>query len=54
MYILISWMMPVKSQPDLLKKSKYFQIAGNFAEPIEKLIPKDTLDAIKEKLPKSV
>ncbi len=49
MYILISWMMPVKSQPDLLRKSKYFQIAGNFAEPIEKLIPKDTLDAIKEK-----
>ena len=49
MYILISWMMPVKSQPDLLKKSKYFQIAGNFAEPIEKLIPKDTLNAIKEK-----
>lgn len=49
MYILISWMMPVKSQPDLLKKSKYFQIASNFAEPIEKLIPKDTLDAIKEK-----
>lgn len=49
MYILISWMTPVKSQPDLLKKSKYFQIAGNFAEPIEKLIPKDTLDAIKEK-----
>lgn len=54
MYILISWMMPVKSQPDLLRKSKYFQIAGNFAEPIEKLIPKDTLDAIKEKPPKSV
>lgn len=49
MYILLSWMIPVKSQPDLLKKSKYFQIAGNFAEPIEKLIPKDTLDAIKEK-----
>ena len=49
MYILISWMMPVESQPDLLRKSKYFQIAGNFAEPIEKLIPKDTLDAIKEK-----
>ena len=49
MYILISWIMPVKSQPDLLRKSKYFQIAGNFAEPIEKLIPKDTLDAIKEK-----
>ena len=49
MYILISWMMPVKSQHDLLRKSKYFQIAGNFAEPIEKLIPKDTLDAIKEK-----
>ena len=49
MYILVSWMMPQKAQPDLLKKSKYFQIAGNFAEPIEKLIPKDTLDAIKEK-----
>lgn len=49
MYILVSWMMPEKAQPDLLKKSKYFQIAGGFAAPIENLIPKDTLDAIKEK-----
>ena len=46
MYILISWMMPVKSQPDLLRKSKYFQIAGNFAEPIEKLIPQSARDKV--------
>lgn len=49
MYIMVSWMMPKKSQPELLQKSKYFNIAGEFAAPIEKLIPKATLDAIREK-----
>lgn len=49
MYILISWMMPKKSQPEMLQKSKYFNIAGDFAAPIEKLIPKATLDAIRAK-----
>ena len=47
--ILIGWIIPPESQPDMFKQSKYFQLAGSFAEPIEKLIPKDTLDAIKEK-----
>lgn len=49
MYILVSWMIPEKARPDLLKNSKYFNIAGDFAAPIEKLIPKATLDAIREK-----
>ena len=37
--ILIGWIMPQESQPELFKQSKYFQLAGSFAEPIEKLIP---------------
>lgn len=49
MYILVSWMIPEKARPDLLKNSKYFNIAGEFAAPIENLIPKATLDAIREK-----
>lgn len=48
-YILISWMIPVDRQSDVLTKSKYFQIAGNFAKPIEELIPESTLAIIREK-----
>ena len=48
-YILISWCMPEKSQPEFMQKSKYFQIAGSFAKPIESLIPQETLDVIKSK-----
>ncbi len=47
--ILISWIMPKERQPETFKNSKYFQLAGEFAEPIENLIPKETLDSIKEK-----
>ena len=47
--ILISWIMPKECQPETFKNSKYFQLAGEFAEPIENLIPKETLDSIKEK-----
>lgn len=48
-YILISWMIPVDRQSDVLTKSKYFQIAGSFAKPIEELIPESTLAIIREK-----
>lgn len=47
--ILISWIMPKERQPETFKNSKYFQLAGEFAQPIENLIPKETLDTIKEK-----
>ena len=47
--ILISWIMPKERQPETFKNSKYFQLAGEFAAPIENLIPKETLDTIKEK-----
>ena len=33
-----------------MQKSKYFQIAGDFAKPIENLIPQETLDAIKKEV----
>ncbi|MBR1605759.1 MAG: CvpA family protein [Alphaproteobacteria bacterium] len=47
--ILVSWCMPPEKQPEVMQKSKYFQIAGDFAKPIENLIPQETLDAIKKK-----
>lgn len=47
--ILISWMMPKDRQPETFKNSKYFQLAGEFAQPIENLIPKETLDTIRSK-----
>ncbi len=48
-YILASWCMPPEKQPEVMQKSKYFQKAGEFAKPIENLIPQETLDMIKEK-----
>jgi membrane protein required for colicin V production len=48
-YILASWCMPTEKQPEFMQKSKYFQLAGEFAKPIEGLIPQETLDMIKEK-----
>ncbi len=48
-YILVSWMIPVDKQSEVLTESKYFQIAGSFAKPLEDLIPQETLDMIKEK-----
>ena len=44
--ILISWMMPKDRQPETFKN---FQLAGEFAKPIENLIPKETLDTIRNK-----
>ena len=37
---------PPESQPDMFKQSKYFQLAGSFAEPIEKLIPQSARDKV--------
>ncbi len=47
--ILVNWIMPHNKQPEVLQKSKYFNIAGDFAKPIENLIPQETLDIIKKK-----
>ena len=47
--ILISWCIPSEKQPEFMQKSKYFQKAGEFAKPIEGLIPQETLDVIKQK-----
>ena len=48
-YIMIGWIMPPKTQPEALQDSKYFQLAGTFAKPIEDLIPEETLSEIKER-----
>ena len=48
-YILISWIQPRDKWSETFKESKYFNIAGDFAQPIEKLIPADTLEAIRSK-----
>ncbi len=48
-YILINWMVPKENQAQVMKDSKYFNIAGSFAKPIENLIPESTLAKIKEK-----
>ena len=47
--ILVSWCMPFEKQPEFMQKSKYFQKAGEFAKPIETMIPQETLDIIKKK-----
>ena len=48
-YILINWMVPKENQAKVMQESKYFNIAGSFAKPIEDLIPESTLAKIKEK-----
>ena len=48
-YILINWMIPVDKQSEVLIESKYFKIAGSFAEPIEALIPEETIKMIKDR-----
>jgi len=48
-YIAIGWIVPLDEQPEFLAKSKYYKLAGTFAEPIEKMIPQETLDMIKAK-----
>ncbi|MBE6445503.1 MAG: CvpA family protein [Alphaproteobacteria bacterium] len=48
-YILMGWVVPQESQSDTFKKSKYFNLAGSFADPLEKLIPEETMKLIKDK-----
>lgn len=47
--VMVSWIIPEDKQPETLTKSKYFQVAGKFAKPLEELIPQETLDLIKAK-----
>ncbi len=47
--ILVSWMIPVDRQSEVLTESKYFRLAGRFAQPIEELIPAETVQLIKER-----
>ena len=46
--ILISWIVPKERQSPVFQESKYFNLAGSFAEPLEKLIPEATLETIKK------
>lgn len=39
--IMVGWILTPEEQPEVFKKSKYFQLAGDFAEPIENLLPKN-------------
>ena len=48
-YILVSWMIPPEKQSETLTESRYFQLAGKFAAPLEEMIPEETLKLIKEK-----
>ena len=45
---MISWIIPNDKQPELLAKSKYYNIAGSFAKPLENMIPQETLKLIKD------
>jgi len=45
--ILVNWMIPADKQSEILTESKYFQVAGRFAKPVEEMIPPETLDIIK-------
>jgi len=47
--ILVNWTIPTDHQSEVLTESKYFQLAGKFAKPVEELIPQETLDIIKSK-----
>lgn len=46
--IMVSWIIPEDKQEGVLKESKYYNLAGSFAKPLEDLIPQETLDKIKE------
>ena len=47
-YIMMSWIIPNDKQPELLADSKYYQLAGSFAKPLEEMIPQETLRLIKD------
>ena len=45
---MVSWIIPNDKQPEILVKSKYYQLAGTFAKPLENMIPQETLKLIKD------
>ena len=47
--ILVTWMLPEESKEGMFKDSRYFNIAGRFAEPLVSLIPESTIDLIRDK-----
>ena len=47
--IMVNWIIPPANQTEILTESRYFQLAGKFAKPVEELIPQETLDMIKAK-----
>lgn len=47
--IMVSWIIPKDKQSEVLTESKYYQLAGSFAKPLEEMIPEETLNMIKEK-----
>ena len=47
--IMVSWIIPEDKQPKTFAESKYYQLAGSFAKPLEDMIPEETLQLIKEK-----
>ncbi len=47
--ILITWMLPGEAKTGIFKESRYFNLAGKFAEPIESLIPEKLVEEIKNK-----
>lgn len=47
--IMVNWIIPADKQSDILTDSRYFQLAGKFAKPVEELIPAETLEIIKSK-----
>lgn len=46
--IMVSWIIPNDKQPEILEKSKYYNLAGSFAKPLENMIPQETLKLIKD------
>ena len=45
--ILVNIMIPQDQQSDIFTKSKFFNLAGKFAKPVEELIPGETLEDLK-------
>lgn len=46
--ILIGWLLPEESKTSMFEKSRYYQLAGKFADPIESLIPQDMVEMLKK------
>lgn len=47
--ILIGWLLPEESKSGMFADSRYYQLAGRFAEPLENLIPEETIEQIRAK-----